>query len=520
MDEICNSFSLKHLLLLSAAFIALLSSIWTFSRREVFSSVFLLTVSGIAFYSFVALLDPFLHIWDERFHALVAKNLLKHPLLPTLYDNPVVDMAYDRWDRSIVWLHKQPLFLWQIMISYKFWGINEFALRFPSVLMASFMLPLSFRVGKLLVDEMTGYVAAVLSLSSFYMVQVVSGVQATDHNDVAFLFYVSASIWAWVEYEYSSSPLKWRWVLLIGVFSGGAILCKWLVGLLVYAAFGLQLLMSFSKVRLFHLVTAFSITALIAVPWQLLSFAWYPAEAALEFEYNALHFTDVIEGHTEELWFHFRKIPLLFGNGANWLMIPGMLFLIYRSDKRRVTIAFVLLIIIIYPFYSLAVTKMQSYPFVVALPVYVCLAAFLGMILNLIKHSAQGCGKAIVAILIIGLMFYQLEPKKILQEHTDLYGANEYHNGLANNRLFFLQLEDELPENSVLFNVSGRHYVEAMFYTGFPSYEMVPSTTELDQVENASMKSIILDDGRVEIPLEIREDYRVEIIQYRIHSYH
>ena len=60
---------------------------------------------------FSSLLDPFLNLWDERFHALVAKNLMNHPLMPTLYDDPVVSMAYDRWDRATIWLHKQPLFL-------------------------------------------------------------------------------------------------------------------------------------------------------------------------------------------------------------------------------------------------------------------------------------------------------------------------------------------------------------------------------------------------------------------------
>jgi|GEM_PF-2475173 len=29
--------------------------------------------------------DSYLHEWDERYHALVAKNLLLHPLKPTLY---------------------------------------------------------------------------------------------------------------------------------------------------------------------------------------------------------------------------------------------------------------------------------------------------------------------------------------------------------------------------------------------------------------------------------------------------
>ncbi len=31
------------------------------------------------------LLDPFLHTWDERYHALVAKNMMVHPFTPMLH---------------------------------------------------------------------------------------------------------------------------------------------------------------------------------------------------------------------------------------------------------------------------------------------------------------------------------------------------------------------------------------------------------------------------------------------------
>nr|MBP9152923.1 glycosyltransferase family 39 protein [Flavobacteriales bacterium] len=240
-----NLFSTEQWLLLLGSGTFLLLSIWGFSQKRMSVAVAALTVSALFFYSFVAILDPFLHIWDERFHALVAKNLAHHPLLPTLYDQPIVSIAYDRWDRAVVWLHKQPLFLWQIAASYKLWGFNEFGLRFPSALMSALLIPISYRVGKLLMNDATGYIAAILMMSSFYTVQLVSGVQGMEHNDVAFLFYVSASIWAWVEYEHAPNANKWCWAVLIGLFVGAAVLCKWLVGLLVYAAFSSQLLADF-----------------------------------------------------------------------------------------------------------------------------------------------------------------------------------------------------------------------------------------------------------------------------------
>ena len=51
--------------------------------------------------------DLFLHSWDERYHALVAKNLLQPPLLPTLYEHPVLDYNYQNWTANHIWVQKQ-----------------------------------------------------------------------------------------------------------------------------------------------------------------------------------------------------------------------------------------------------------------------------------------------------------------------------------------------------------------------------------------------------------------------------
>jgi len=514
-------FSTKQLLLQLASAFFLITSFWNFYHKRMNLAVFYLTVSALLFYSFVAILDPFLHIWDERFHALVAKNMADHPLLPTLYNQPIVSMAYDRWDRAVVWLHKQPLFLWQIAVSYKIWGFNEFGLRFPSVLMSALLIPISYRVGKLLVNEATGYISAILMLSSFYTVQLVSGVQGMEHNDVAFLFYVSASIWAWAEYEHAASACKWRWAVLIGLFSGAAILCKWLVGLLVYAAFSSQLLADSKWKRVLHIGMAATVTALIVLPWQFLSFKWYPAEAAFELEYNTLHFTEAIEGHGGEFFFHWDMIPVLFGSIVPYLIIPAMLGLVLAAKSRKIALAFVAMPILVYVFYSLASTKMQSYPYVVAMPIVVCLAFLVQWILQRFTTVLPSkFSRWVLPFILIVLMYSNLRMSELLKVHTTYYGANEYHEGLSRNRLIFLGLKDSLPPNSVLFNVSGRHYVEAMFYTDFPSYEMMPTHSEIDEVLAAEMIPVVLNDGRVEIPAQLLADKKILIVNENIHSYH
>src|ERR1041385_7988788 len=175
------------------------------------ASVILLVAASFFLFIYATVICPFLNLWDERFHALVAKNLMHHPLMPTLYDDPVVNMPYDRWDRFHIWVHKQPLFLWEIMLSYKIFGVNEFALRLPSAISATLLVAAAYRSGKILRGHAAGYYTALLIATSFCVTELVDGRRGLDHNDLAFMCWISFSIWAWLEYRASG---KKRWIPL------------------------------------------------------------------------------------------------------------------------------------------------------------------------------------------------------------------------------------------------------------------------------------------------------------------
>jgi 4-amino-4-deoxy-L-arabinose transferase-like glycosyltransferase len=285
MNDFILYFDNTQILLLVIATVCLMVSLFFQTVNKVNLSVVFLVLTGICVFSFSALLDPFLNLWDERFHALVAKNLMHHPLMPTLYDNPIVSMDYDRWDRYFIWLHKQPLFLWQIALSFKLFGVSEFTLRLPNIILGTILVFISYRSGKLLVNQRVGYISGVLIISSLFLLELIAGRQALEHNDLSFLVYISLSIWSFVEYCFSG---KRYWIPLIGLFSGMAILCKWLVGLLIYFGWAiLRLQQKKFKISLNKdILTALAITLLIAIPWQILTFVWYPAEAHRAFNLN------------------------------------------------------------------------------------------------------------------------------------------------------------------------------------------------------------------------------------------
>ena len=66
------------------------------------------------------------------FHAVVAQNVLKHPLRPTLVDTPYLPFDTTKWGENHAWLHKPILPFWQIALSFAVLGVNTFALRLPS----------------------------------------------------------------------------------------------------------------------------------------------------------------------------------------------------------------------------------------------------------------------------------------------------------------------------------------------------------------------------------------------------
>src|SRR5208283_5882088 len=103
---------------------------WNWKKGKTKTAIIFLLFCGLILRFFVAT-DFFLHDWDERYHALVAKHLILHPLIPTLYDNPILPFDYKNWLGNNVWLHKQPFPLWMMALSMWLFGTNEIALRLP-----------------------------------------------------------------------------------------------------------------------------------------------------------------------------------------------------------------------------------------------------------------------------------------------------------------------------------------------------------------------------------------------------
>lgn len=505
------------ILLIIGGIVFLLSIIAQSSKKQRFSFI-LLGLTATCIFSFSALLDPFLNLWDERFHALVAKNILKHPLMPTLYDDPIVNMAYDRWDRYHIWLHKQPLFLWQIAICFKAFGISEFTLRLPNILLGSVLVLITCRSGELLVNKKVGYISGVLTISTIYILELIAGRQELEHNDFTFLVYISLSIWSFIEYQYSKRKY---WILLIGLFAGMAILCKWLVGLLVYFGWITSRLI-LKKFRISEnkdILWSFLISIIISAPWQILTFIWYPSEAADAYKLNALHFTSPIDGHGGGFWYHFDVFNDIYGSFASFLIIPAFLAFFKRSNDRGLSISLVSMVVVIYLFFSLAATKMPSFTIVVSMIIFIAFATLIVFCLDYINQHIQKVGLKITifTLSIMAIVLLRFDVEYLQERHTLWKENNQYSRIQLHNKNVFNTLS--LPQNTVLFNVKGRHYIEAMFYTGLPSYNFIPSFEQYLDLKQKGRIVAILNSKNAVIPEYLRNDSSTIYLEDEIKGY-
>lgn len=499
------------------AFLFFLVSLYAFQKGRKSWSIFFLFVAGLSVYSFAALLDPFLNMWDERFHALVAKNLMENPLKPVLYRSLPISADYSGWDKAHIWLHKQPLFLWQMALSMRCFGVHEFALRLPSVLMSALLIPMVYRMGKILVNDSVGYLTALLFFSSFYLIELVAGRGMLEHNDISFLFYVSASFWMWIEFVSSKNRY---WILGIGLSVGAAILCKWLVGLTVFMGWGMYILLKQRKEisAYLEMLGALAIALLVALPWQFYTFAHYPEQAAYEMAYNGKHFFEVIEGHSGEFLYHIYRKKEMFIDYALYLLLPGLYFLYRRMEEKAVFFALLTILIGVELFFALAQTKMPSFTLILAFPIYLAIATLLHVLLEFLrsKINSKMVTVSLFSVGISALVFFRLDVDQLQAQHTLWKSENVYTKNLIENKAIYKKINEELDEQTVIFNVGGRHYVECMFYTPNIAYRFVPTEVQYKELKAKGLKVALLLTPELEIPSYLQEDETVVYIEERL----
>jgi len=457
-------FPLLNSWLLLLSFLLALASIFLCNSKHQWALVCLL-FAAFLLRLFMAGLDPFLHEWDERFHALVARNMMDHPFTPMLRVSDWATYDYRDWSRNHIWLHKQPLFLWQMALSMKLLGVSPFAIRFPGVIMGSIGVLFVYRIGLLLTTNRNiAFLAALLTCFSYYPLELMSGLFGMDQNDTAFSFYVLASLWAYAEYSYKKT---WKYAILAGLFAGGAILIKWLTGLLVFSAWGIILT---SEIRKEHFkkeivqyLVALLTCAMVFVPWQLYIMHRFPIEAAFEYEYNLRRLHEAVDARSGTWLFYVNNFGLYYGEVPSWLVPVGLILLVtLRQFRTKLTFAVVFYFVLTLVFFSfVSKTMVPAYvmPIVPLGNIFIAIAVCLAFSNPKVFKYAWAPVSILLALLIFNLpeVTHKHDPSNIAANDGKYWSVKAHNNEVYKNLRKYIP-----PDVHIVLNAMD--YTDIMFY--------------------------------------------------------
>ena len=437
-------------------------------------------------------LDNYPHPWDERYHALVAKNLLKSPLQPMLYAESIIDFDYRNWVANEVWLHKPPLTLWSIALSLKSFGISVFAIRIPSIFLSLLSIFFTYGIAKSLFTKNIAFMSAFLLAINGLVLELVGGRVPTDHVDIHFMSFIVGAIYFAVLH---AQKKKLRDLLLMTLFLSFALLTKWLPALIVLP---LHFILCFHykswslKALLLNYIVVLLVLFCIVSPWHFYIHSYFPNEASWEASYNLKHLSHVVENREGNWYYYLNKIRVNCGEAIYFVLI---FFAIGEKKFELKRIFLITWFIIPFLFFSLVATKMQAYLLFTA-PALMIMTAFFFYALKESKHFLLAKFKYVFLFVLMFIpVRYSLERLKPMK-------GEERHADWVEEIQRFTKNKDS---KHVLFNYE--HAMETMFFSDVIAYTALPSFKELLELKNKGYNIYINTNGSHELNADMKTNF-------------
>ena len=511
-----SQFKFQHQIILLISLVFLFISIIHFEfYKNKKTSLILLLVGTIGIKLFITLLSPYLYAWDEVFHGLVAKNMIDNPFYPTLYQKTIYTHSIDWWDTTL-WIHKQPWFLWQMALSIKAIGATAFAVRLPILIYLCAGTFFIYDIGKRIANERVGFYGALMFCLNNYINEQLSGSTPTDHNDLIFMNLIFAGFWAFVRYTGTSK--KTKYVILIGVFCGLAILTKWLVALIVFFCWFWYIILSnknnFLKVRLyFDFIKSLIITTVIALPWQIYISLRFPIQAAHEFEFNRKHITEGLDGHVGDQYFYFDVLGQQFGYLSPIFCLLGIVLLYRYVKEKTMYITLLISFLFVYAFFTIVQTKMSGFVLVVSFLLFLGFGAIAQTLHDFLIKNNKIYSKISFIIIVLTAGFVSFNIEAVQARHTTwrlveknlLYMAREFD---------FKEICDYVRINEkdtsyVYYNCEFPTNINLMFETGFMAYSKLPDANDVKLTKEKGYKIAVINCGTLPAEIENNKEFKI-----------
>ncbi len=311
----------------------------------------LAVVSAVLFFPALGameLTDP-----DESFYAETAKEMYSAGewITPTIFGKPQFE--------------KPVFYYWLVLLSYKMFGVNEFAARFPSAVFGIAGVIGVFLMGRLFFSPLSGFLSGiVMATSIFYLA--FSRACVTDIVLAVFVLYTFVFfIMGWTggkRYPY----------LLASVMAAGAVLTKGPIGLFITGAVISICIVAgrkIERIKKIPFIPGIFIFLALVLPWYITVTRIHGALFLDEFFglHNVVRFLKPEHRIGSSPFFY---IPVLFGGFAPWsLFLPAGVWYMYAhksEGKVQTPGARVFLLtwfLVVFIFFSVSRTKLVTYIF-------------------------------------------------------------------------------------------------------------------------------------------------------------
>jgi len=427
--------------------------------KDYWKYVLLLLLVSFPVFLFLGALP--IRLWDESRLAINACEMLRNGK----YLVPTFDGAPDMWNT------KPPLMIWFQVLSMKIFGVNEWALRFPSALAALFtcavLMLFSVRYVK---NFWLGFIwVLVLVTSSGYID--LHAVRTGDYDALLTLFLTLGSFSFFVFVENSKPKYLYLFFIsmALAVLTKSAAALMILPGLFIYTIIQKKLLFLLKNK---HLYTGLSLFLVCVGAYYYLREIHNPGyiKAVLANEFGGRFFHS-IEGHNKSFWFYFSS---LFGNKfIVWVFfVPAGIFFGSRNKDvkiKKLTFFSSIMALTYLLFISSAQTKLPWY----AVPLYPYLALFAGIsifhIFRLLKENQKLKYKAVpyIFLTVIFITPYTLIIGKLYQQKQLTWKKED--NGINYYLRDILQGKKQRNNFTILYTdifMHGKFYLDPLLESG------------------------------------------------------
>lgn len=334
-------------------------------QRKGFWLLLLLTVLTIFVnLGSMPLLDP-----DEPVYAETPKEMI-------LYHDFISPQIYGQY-----WYDKPPVYYWLVVGAFKLFGVNEFAARFPSAILAVVGVLLVYVSVTELISKRAGLMSGLVlatSIEYFYL-----GKAAV--TDITLTLFLTASLLFFLQKKY----------YLFYIFSALATLTKGPIGFLFPGAIiviWMAITRRFGELKDMKIPMGIILFGIIALPWYGVMYQIHGTDFLNGFigVNNITRFTTAEHAKTSG-WYFF--IPVLILGFFPWTAL--MVQSIRSSLKSKGTEMYHILLFLniwaafIFVFFSISSTKLITY----ILPVYPPLAILVGWYIDQLWQESRLKGK-------------------------------------------------------------------------------------------------------------------------------